>query len=88
MNTELAKENFQKQLEKVEGLADEIRVKLHLASLDVKQEWDEKLSPRVFELREAAKRVANDSSEKVTELVEQLERFVANLHPSESSSKS
>lgn len=60
------------QLAKAEGLVDEIRLKLHLASLDAKKEWDEKLGPRVHELRQAP-------SEKIHELLSLLEVYAARL---------
>lgn len=61
-----------KQIEKVEALADEIRLKLHLASLDARTEWDEKLAPRLQELRQAP-------AEKIQELASLLEGYVARL---------
>lgn len=61
-----------KQIEKIEALADEVRLKLHLASLDVKQEWDEKLAPRLLELRQAP-------AEKLHEIASLLETYAARL---------
>lgn len=60
------------QLAKIEGLVDEVRLKLHLASLDAKTEWDEKISPRLVELRSAP-------AEKLNELVSLLEVYAARL---------
>lgn len=60
------------QIAKIETLVGEARLKLHLASLDAKKEWDEKLAPRVLELRSAP-------AEKVHELVSLLEVYVARL---------
>jgi hypothetical protein len=60
------------QLAKIEGLVGEVRLKLHLASLDAKTEWDEKLAPRLVELR-------NAPAEKIHELVSLLEVYAARL---------
>lgn len=78
---ESVKEGVNKQIEKIEGLAGEIRVKLHLATLDLKQEWDEKISPRLLELKTAP-------AEKIREIGEQLEGFVARFRKDDAHPKS
>lgn len=60
------------QIAKIEGLVDEVRLKLHLASLDAKKEWDEKLEPRVQQLKSAPQ-------EKLNELASLLEAYAARL---------
>ena len=60
------------QIAKIEGLVDEVRLKLHLASLDAKKEWDEKLEPRLQELRSAPQ-------EKLHELTSLLEAYASRL---------
>jgi hypothetical protein len=47
-------------------------LKLHLASLDAKKEWDEKLEPRVQQLK-------NAPQEKLNELASLLESYAARL---------
>lgn len=85
MNIEDTKENVKesvaKQIEKIEGLAGEVRVKLHLATLDLKQEWDEKISPRLLDLKTAP-------AEKIREVGEQLEGFVARFRKDDAQTKS
>jgi hypothetical protein len=61
-----------KQVEKLETLADEVRLKLHLASLDARKEWDEKIAPRLLELRQAP-------AEKIEELTKLVEGYLARL---------
>ena len=78
---ESVKDGVNKQIEKIEGLAGEVRVKLHLASLDLKQEWDEKVSPRLLELKPAP-------AEKIREIGEQLEGFVARFRKHDTEPKS
>lgn len=76
MNIEHTKEGITKQIEKVEGLAGEIRVRLHLATLDLKKEWDEKLEPRLMDLKSAP-------MEKLHELGSQLEGFLGRFRKDE-----
>lgn len=47
----MATDPIQETLEELERVADEIRVKLHLASLDAKTAWSERLEPRLLEAR-------------------------------------
>jgi hypothetical protein len=56
-----------------------VKVRLHLASLDARQEWDEKLSPRLFEVEQAAKNITESTRSTARELVEKLEDFLARL---------
>ena len=60
------------QIAKIEGLVDEVRLKLHLASLEAKTEWAEKLEPRVQQLKSAPQ-------EKLNELASLLESYAARL---------
>lgn len=66
------KEDVTQALSKIATLRDEVRLHLHLASLDAKKEWDEVLEPRVLELQEGAK-------DKATDVAGKLEAFVARL---------
>ena len=79
MDTEHIKEEVDKNLEKLRTLRDEVRVQLHLASLDAKQEWDEKLSPKVLELEQAAKEMSESTRARTRELVDRVEKYLANL---------
>ena len=60
-------------------LRDEVKLHLHLASLDAKQEWDEKLEPRINEVQSSAQQVSDASREVVTDLVKRVEGFYAKL---------
>lgn len=79
MDTNSIKDEVEKNIEKLAGLRDEVKLKLHLASLDVKQEWDEKLSPRVFEAETAAKNITESSRTAISEVVAKVEEFVGRL---------
>jgi len=62
-------------------LRDEARLHLHLASLDAKQEWSEKLEPRIDELQRTAHQLTDGSRGAVHELLGSVETFVAKLRP-------
>ena len=79
MRTEQIKEEVDKNLERLRTLRDEIRVQLHLASLDAKQEWDEKLAPKLFEVEQSAKEKSEPARMKAKELVDKLEEFLEHL---------
>lgn len=81
MNTETIKQEVDKNLEKLAGLRDEVRVRLHLASLDAKQEWDDKLAPHVLEVEQAARNVTETSKKAVSDLIDRVELFLEGLKP-------
>ena len=58
MNTSNIKSEVEKNITKLAGLRDEVKVRLHLASLDAKQEWDDKIAPHVLDAETAAKNLA------------------------------
>lgn len=68
-----------KNIERLMELRDEVKLKLHLASLDAKTEWDEKLSPKVFEVEQAAKQMTDLTRESAKELVIKVEQFLSRL---------
>lgn len=75
------KTEITKQLERLGTLRDEVKLHLHLASLDVKQEWDDKLEPRIHQVQEAASEATEASKSAVHDLVAHLEGFVTKLRP-------
>jgi alcohol dehydrogenase class IV len=79
MDTQHIKEEVDKNLEKLTTLRDEVKVQLHLATLDAKQEWDEKLAPKVLEVEQTAKSATESTRQAVKELVGRLEDFLARL---------
>lgn len=60
-------DDVQQALDKLQGIRDEIRVRLHLASLDLKQQWDS-LDPQVAEVEKLAKDAGETAREKLGEL--------------------
>ena len=73
------KNELSKSLERLATLRDEVKVRLHLAELDAKQEWDEKLEPLIIELPGKAGQLGETSREKVHELVAKVESFSSKL---------
>jgi hypothetical protein len=82
MDTHEIKAEVEKNIEKLSALREEVRLKLHLASLDAKKEWDDKLAPRVHEVEQAAKSITESSRSTLSELVAKVEDFLVHLHPS------
>ena len=82
MDTHHIKEEVEKNIEKLATLRDEVKLRLHLASLDAKTEWDEKLSPKVFEVEQAAKNITESTRSTAMELVAKMEDFLARLRDS------
>lgn len=79
MESQNIKEQVDKNLERLIELRDEVKLKLHLASLDAKTEWDEKLSPKVFEVEQAAKHMTESTRETAKELLTKVEEFLGRL---------
>lgn len=79
MDTQNIKHEVDKNIERLQELRDEVKLKLHLATLDAKTEWDEKLSPKVFEVEQAAKQMTEQTRATAKELVEKVEKFLARL---------
>lgn len=81
MATKQIREEVERGISRLETLRDEVRVRLHLASLDAKKEWDETIEPRVLELEDAARSLTESSptATKVKELVTKLEEFLSDL---------
>jgi alcohol dehydrogenase class IV len=87
MDTQHIREEVDKSIEKLITLRDEVKVQLHLASLDAKTEWDEKLAPKVFELEMIAKDKSESTRNKAKELITRLEDFLGRLRESVPRSK-
>ncbi len=81
MNTDDIKAEFDKGLAKLTELRDEVKIQLHLASLDAKKEWDDTLSPKLFEVEQSAKNFTESSRTSVTELVSKVEDFLGRIKP-------
>jgi hypothetical protein len=63
----------------LETVADEIRVKLHLAGMDANATWNDKLEPRLFEARAHAREAKDASKAAVEQAVKAFREFAAIL---------
>jgi hypothetical protein len=72
------KDELKKGLDHLQTLRDEVRVRLHLAGLEVKDEWN-KLEPHLFEVEQAAKEVSESSHRAVSEAVARLKKLRESL---------
>ena len=89
MDANDVKAELTKGIEKLATLRDEAKLHLHLASLDAKQEWDDKLEPSINDLQAKATDLGDTGKIVVLELVDKVEAFVSKLrgHSTESAEK-
>jgi hypothetical protein len=72
-------ESVDKALVELEAVTDEIRVRLHLASMDANAAWNEKLEPRLYQAREHAKEAKTASKAVIDDAVKAFREFKASL---------
>jgi uncharacterized protein YhaN len=75
--TEL-KNEIQKSLGLMRTLSDEVRVKMHLAGMDAKKEW-QLLEPRLFDVEQAACNFTEATRTAVTDAVKRLSKLRSSL---------
>jgi hypothetical protein len=73
------RKNINEAIDDLEQLADEVRVKIHLANMDAKQLWDQKLEPRLAEARRHAEEATAASQAAVEETVKAFRDFAHSL---------
>lgn len=73
--TEL-KQEVQKTIALLTTLRDEVRVNLHLAGLDARDEWN-KLEPHIIELEKAAEHATEATRTALADLVRRVKAFRA-----------
>ncbi len=83
MHTHQIKEEVDRNVERLQTLRDEVKVRIHLASLDAKKEWDEVLSPKLFDVEQSAKNITESTRSTAKELVAKLEDFLARIRDKE-----
>ena len=72
------KDELKKGLDHLQTLRDEVKVRLHLAGMEVKAEWN-KLEPHLFEVEQAAKEVNESSHRAVSEAIAKLKKLRESL---------
>jgi hypothetical protein len=77
--TKELKGDLQKGLAELATLRDEVRVRLHLAGMDLKDQWN-KLEPRVAEVeKKAAAEVSEVSRAALTDVIKKLIKLRASI---------
>jgi hypothetical protein len=75
--TEL-KQEIEKSLDLMRTLRDEIQVKLYLAGMDVKKEW-QNLEPKLADVERAASELSEATVKAVSETVNKLKKLRSSL---------
>ena len=77
MKTELKKE-LEKNLTLLQTLRDEVRVRLHLAGMDLKEQWN-KLEPHLEDVEKKAGELTEDARAAVGDAVKKLQKLRESL---------
>lgn len=72
-------QSIDEAIDNLETVADQIRVKLHLANMDATTMWNEKLEPRLFEARVHASEAKLASKVAIEDAVKAFEAFARSL---------
>ena len=72
------KNELKKGLTQLQTLRDEVRVRLHLASMDIKDQWN-KLEPHLLDVEKKATDASEASRTLIHDAVKKLETFRASL---------
>jgi predicted nucleic acid-binding Zn-ribbon protein len=72
------KTELKKGLSQLQTLRDEVRVKLHLANMDLKDQWN-KLEPHLADVEKKAADATEASRSLINEAVKKLEKFRSSL---------
>ena len=85
--TNQLKDELKKGLSQLQTLRDEVRVRLHLASMDIKSQWD-KLEPQLLDVEKEVEAKAEKASEAtktmVSDAVKRLQKFRESLQSPQS----
>jgi hypothetical protein len=63
----------------LERVAEEIRVRIHLATMDAKDTWSRTLEPKVLDARDKLRERRAGAREKVVELLDTLRKFAEQI---------
>jgi len=76
--TKELKTELKRSLSELQTLRDEVRVRLHLASMDLKDQWN-KLEPYLADVEQKAAEASDASRTLISEAKKRLEKFRASL---------
>ena len=74
------KNEVKKGLSQLQTLRDEVRVRLHLASMDLKDQWNKKLEPHLLDVEKKAADASEASRTLINDAIKKIEQFRASLH--------
>jgi hypothetical protein len=72
------KMELKKSLSDMQRLKDEVRVRLHLANMDLKDQWN-KLEPYLADVEQKAAEASEASRNLISDAMKRLEKFRASL---------
>lgn len=78
IKTELHK-GLEDTMSELERLADEVRLKLHLAGMDARDAWDKTLEPKLVDARRHAKEASTASRAAIDDTVKAIRDFAKSL---------
>jgi uncharacterized protein (DUF111 family) len=76
--TQELKKELERTVEVLKTLRDEVRLKVHLAGMDLKREWDD-LEPHLEDVQKAARETTHASHAAVKEALKKVQKFSALL---------
>lgn len=74
------KHQIQRALDELIRLRDEVRLELHLASMEAKEKWDE-IEPRILDAEAMAKDISAATRRAIQEVIDSVRRFRESLSP-------
>lgn len=72
-------ETITEAINNLEFVADEVRLKLHLASMDARQVWENTLEPRLLDARDTAREATEASKTKIDDTLTAVKKFAEDL---------
>lgn len=78
-STNELRKDVDRAMNDLEQLADEVRVRIHLAELDARDAWEKKLEPRLFEARVHAKEATAASKAAIEATVKAFRDFAQGM---------
>jgi F0F1-type ATP synthase membrane subunit b/b' len=73
------RQQLHKSFEELKTLRDDIRVRVHLASMEAKKQWNENLEPRFSEAEKHVRDAGASARETLAEIVKSFKTFSATL---------
>ena len=66
-------------LNNLEFVADEVRLKLHLASMDARELWEKTMEPKLLDARDTAREATEASKKSIDDTLEAVKKFAAEI---------